>query len=130
VGINVTYLRAFPAVALREILLAIRPYYARITAWWDSREVLRKRLDALRVVAQRISRNMQRQLADAVSTVLTAQVQSRDELATMSPAEIMAAWRDGRLKWLMRDGNSHAASKDYYDKTFHNWVSDGGRRRP
>lgn len=106
--------------------------YQRIMVWWEFHSSLRDQLKALRVFLMHRSIALRNNTFGSVMLVATGQIQSRAELRDMSHAQILAAWRAGRLDYLMqRKGgyNSQGGISGYGDLTFHEWVKNGGQIR-
>jgi hypothetical protein len=116
---------------VRNLLVRARipGLYQRIIVWWEFHSSLRDQLKAFRILMLNASIALRNSTIGTVMLVAQRQVQSRDELRDMSHAQIMAAWRDGRLAYLMQRNNTFGGVSGYGDMTFHEWVKNGGQIR-
>jgi hypothetical protein len=113
------------------IYLQIPLLYQRAVVWWEFHSDLRAQLKAARMfLAQRMVA-VHNYAFGTVMIVATRQIQSRAELRDMSPAEIMIAYRSGRLDYLT--GTKEYSAPDvgrYGDTRFRDWVAHGGQIKP
>jgi hypothetical protein len=109
------------------VWLRIPSLYQRFVVWWEFHPNLRDALKALRMFVQQRAIAARNASFGATMLVATKQIQSREELCDMSYKQIMAAYRGGRLDYLMqRDEGITGYGRD----TFYEWVKNGGQYRP
>jgi hypothetical protein len=111
------------------VRLQIPLLYQRVVVWWEFHSDLREQLKAARMFVQARRISLRNAMFGTVMLVATKQVQSRAELRDLSSQQIMKAWRAGRLDYLMQSEAVHPISV-YGDKSFREWVNNGGQIKP
>jgi hypothetical protein len=102
-------------------------FYQRAIVWWEFHSDLRAQLKAFRLFLMHRGIAMRNAAFGSAMIVATRQVQSRAELRDMSGEQIMRAWRAGRLQYLT---SAKLGIVSYGDRTFHEWVNNGGQLHP
>lgn len=115
----------------RELLVWARipQLYQRLMVWWTYHSDLREHLKAFRLFMLQRSIELRNATFGSAMIVATKQIQSRAELRDMSHKQILAAWRAGRLDYLMQISSEHGGIGGYGDKTYRDWVNNGGQIR-
>lgn len=110
------------------VALGVPKFYRKLVVWWEFHSDLRAHLKALRILLMRGSLAARNAAFGTAMLVATRQIQSRAELRDMSSGQIMAAYRAGRLAYLMRAADEGLSG--YGSREFHEWVKNGGQIHP
>lgn len=103
----------------------IRGWHWRAARWWKEHALLRYRLKAFRMFVAGEGKKAREYARNMYMVVATGQIQSRTELKAMTWQQVMAAYRDGRLDYLMQK-NTHY-TPGYTDRQYERWRDDPKR---
>lgn len=111
----------------RKVLIqaGIPARYRSLMAWLQDRPNIARRVVALRAYVRHRVVALRNRVIGNFMLVATAQVMSRKELRGMSPAQLLDAYRSGRLDYLMSEWDGGVVG--FGDRALRQWLDTWGK---